>query len=451
MENSSKDAIRVPPHSNDAEKSILGGILLDNYSINICLEVITSEDFFVKSNKIIFDTMVELDTAGSAIDLVIVKESLEKKNQLESIGGILYLSSLLDAIPTSANILHYAKIVKEKSILRKILTSSKDLLDKCYTANVDSSEILMNAESAIFEIAQGNVSKGPEVIEKIIPSSLDMINEFYNNRGKIAGIETGFIDFDDKTAGLHSSDLIVIAGRPGMGKTAFSMNIAQFAACEKDAKVLVFSLEMSSEQLAMRMLCSDARIDIHRLRTGFFDKNMKQQINKLNKSAGRLSKAKIFIDDTPGISLLEIRAKARRIKSVVGVDLIIIDYLQLMRGDRRYENRQQEISDISRSLKELAKDLKVPVVTLSQLNRSPEGRNDKRPILADLRESGAIEQDADLVAFIYREDVNSENSEGLNVAEIIIRKQRNGPIGTVKLAFLNYCTRFENLSQNDYS
>jgi len=229
--------------------------------------------------------------AGSAIDLVIVKEVLETKNQLESIGGILYLQSLLEIIPTSANILHYTKIVKEKSILRKILTSSKDLLDKCYTEKADSLEILMTAESAISEIAQGNISKGPESLDKIIPSSLEMINDFYNSKGKITGIETGFIDFDDKTAGLHSSDLIVIAGRPGMGKTAFSMNIAQFAACEKDAKVLAFSLEMSAEQLAMRMLCSDARVDIHRLRTGFFDKNMKQQINKLNKSAGRLSKA----------------------------------------------------------------------------------------------------------------------------------------------------------------
>ncbi|RMF92441.1 MAG: replicative DNA helicase [Candidatus Schekmanbacteria bacterium] len=451
MKNSNKDAIRVPPHSVDAEKSVLGGILLDNYSINICLEVINADDFFVKSNKIIFETMVELDKMGSAIDLVTLKEHLDKKKQLEAVGGILYLSSLLEVIPTSANILHYAKIVKEKSMLRKILSSSKELLEKCYSENADSTELLMEAESQISEIAQGSISKGPMGIDKIIPSSLNIIDEFYHNRGKITGIETGFVDFDDKTAGLHPSDLIVIAGRPGMGKTAFSMNIAQYAACEKDAKVLVFSLEMSAEQLAMRMLCSDARVDIHRLRTGFFDHKMKEQINRLQRSAGRLSKAKIFIDDTPGISLLELRAKARRIKSIFGVDLIIIDYLQLMRGERRYENRQQEISDISRSLKELAKELNVPVIALSQLNRAPEGRTDKRPILADLRESGAIEQDADLVAFIYREDVNAETGSDLNVAEIIIRKQRNGPVGTVKLAFLNYCTRFENLSQNEYT
>ncbi len=451
MENGIKDAIKVPPYSNDAEKSVLGGILLDNYSINICLEVITSDDFFVKSNKIIFEAMVELDREGTAIDLVTLKESLENKHQLETIGGAIYLSQLLEVIPTSANILHYAKIVKEKSILRNILNSSRETLEKCYLESADSTEILMNAESSISEIAQGNITKGPEAIEKIIPSSLEMINEFYSSRGKVTGIETGFIDFDDKTAGLHPSDLVVIAGRPGMGKTAFSMNIAQFAACEKEAKVLVFSLEMSSEQLAMRMLCSDARVDIHRLRTGFFDKNMKQQLQQLNRSAGRLSKARIFIDDTPGITMLELRAKARRIKSVVGVDLVIIDYMQLMRGERRYESRQQEISDISRSLKEMAKDLNVPVIALSQLNRSPEGRNDKRPILADLRESGAIEQDADLVAFIYREDAAGENGDNLNVAEIIIRKQRNGPVGTVKLAFLNYCTRFENLSQNEYA
>ncbi|MBI5375621.1 MAG: replicative DNA helicase [Candidatus Schekmanbacteria bacterium] len=447
MEAVEKSALKIPPHSIDAEKSVLGGILLDNAKIYNCLELISDADFYKKSHQIIFQAMTELERTGVPIDLVTVKDSLERKNQLESAGGITYLSSLLDTVPTSANIEYYAKIVKEKSILRQLLSSSIELQSSCYEGEKDVTDILNSAERNILDITQKSISQGPVPIDKIIPATFKAIENLHKNKGRITGIETGFKEFDEKTAGLHPSDLVIIAGRPGMGKTAFAMNIAQYSAVNNGTKVLVFSLEMSAEQLAIRMLCSHAKVDSHKLRSGYLGN---EHWAKLTTSGGILLHTKIYIDDTPGISIVELRAKAQRLRNLSGVDLIIVDYLQLMRGSRRYENRQQEISDISRSLKGLAKELSVPVIALSQLNRAPEGRTDKRPILADLRESGAIEQDADVVAFIYREDPLNEKNENLNVAEILIRKQRHGPTGEVNLAFLGYCTSFENLGRDEY-
>ena len=434
---------RIPPQNLEAERSVLGGILLENSSINAVIEVLRGEDFYKRAHRIIFSKMIELDGKGEPIDLVSLKEALKKSNQLDEAGGITYLSSLLEAVPTTSNISYYSKLVKEKSLARELLSSATDVVKQCYEGGRDAEELLNLAEKSIYDISQKSISKGPVHLKEIIHESLETIDNIYKNKGLMMGIETGFTDFDHKTLGLQRSDLIIIAGRPSMGKTAFCLNIAAHVAIEKRLPVAVFSLEMSAEQLVFRMLCSESRVDAHKLRTGILENKF---YSKLPIAAGKLSEAPIYIDDSPAISILEMRAKARKLKSSNGLALLIIDYLQLMRGGGRFENRQQEISEISRALKALAKELKVPVVALSQLNRAPEGRSDNRPLLSDLRESGAIEQDADLVAFIYRDELYNKETEDENIAEIIIRKQRNGPVGTVKLVFRSDCTRFENLA-----
>ena len=433
---------RIPPQNLEAERSVLGAILLENSSINVVIEILREEDFYKKAHKIIFSKMVELDGRGEPIDLVSLKDAIKKTNQLDEAGGITYLSSLLEAVPTTSNISYYSKLVKEKSLSRELLSSAADVVKQCYEGGRDAEELLNLAEKSIYEISQRSVSKGPVHLKEIIHQSLEIIDNIHKNKGLMMGIETGFTDFDHKTLGLQPSDLVIIAGRPSMGKTAFCLNIAAHAAIEKNLSVAIFSLEMSAEQLVFRLLCSESRVDAHKLRTGVLEDKL---YSKLSVSAIKFSEAPIYIDDSPAMSILEMRAKARKLKSSTGLDLLIIDYLQLMRGDRRVENRQQEISEISRALKGLAKELKVPVVALSQLNRAPEGRSDNRPLLSDLRESGAIEQDADVVAFIYRDEVYNKDTEEANIAEIIIRKQRNGPVGTVKLVFRSDCTRFENL------
>ncbi len=439
---------RIPPQNLEAEKSVLGGILLENASINTVIELLKEEDFYKKAHKIIFSIMVELDTKEIPIDLVSLKEALKNSNQLDEIGGITYLSSLLETVPTASNISYYSKIVKEKSLLRQLLSSTTSIASLCYEGGSDATELLTKAEKTIYDISQRSVTKGPIPLKDIIHNSFETIDNIYKKGGLASEIVTGFTEFDKLTLGLHPSDLIIIAGRPSMGKTAFCLNIAEHIALKKNLPVVIFSLEMSDEQLFFRLLCSQARIDSHKLRNGFLET---KHYSKLTLAAGKLSEAPLYIDDTPAISMLELRAKARKLKNSIGLSLLIVDYLQLMRGEGRVENRQQEISEISRALKALAKELKIPVMALSQLNRAPEGRTNNRPILSDLRESGAIEQDADLVAFIYRDEVYNKDTEDQNIAEIIIRKQRNGPIGTVKLAFRSECTKFENLSFQEES
>jgi len=434
---------RIPPQNLEAEKSVLGGILLENSSINAILEILKEEDFYKKAHRLIFAKMVELDNKGEPIDLVSLKEALKKANQLDEVGGITYLSSLLETVPTASNISYYSKLVKEKSLARELLSSAINIANLCYEGETDAEELLAKAEKSIYGISQKSISKGPVSLKEIIQSSFETIDNIYKNKGLMTGIETGFIEFDQKTLGLHPSDLIIIAGRPGMGKTSFCLNIAEHVAVEKRLPVVIFSLEMSDEQLFFRLLCSKARVDAHKLRTGYLENKF---YPKLTMAASQLSEAPIYIDDSPTISILEMRAKARKLKSSVGLALLIVDYLQLMRGDGKFENRQQEISGITRALKALAKELKIPVVALSQLNRAPEGRKDNKPILSDLRESGAIEQDADVVAFIYRDEVYNKETKDENIAEILIRKQRNGPIGDIRLVFRSECARFENLS-----
>jgi replicative DNA helicase len=373
---------------------------------------------------------------------------LKDKQQLDQVGGMAYLASLVDNVPSAANVAHYAKIVKEKAILRRLIGTATEILTKSYNAGADVDEVLDEAEHAIFEISENKIRPAFFPIKNIIKDSFKTIEKLYERKELITGVPTGFEKIDDLTSGLQKSDLIIIAGRPSMGKTAFALNIAQHAATDAGIPVAVFSLEMSKEQLALRMLSTAAKVDSQRLRKGFLGET---DWPKLTTAAGRLSEALIFIDDTPAITALEMKAKARRLKAESGLGLIILDYLQLMRGGAYRDSREQEISEISRSLKALAKELNVPVIALSQLNRKVEDRTNRRPHMADLRESGAIEQDADVIAFIYRDEVynKSEDNPEKGLAEIIIGKQRNGPTGMVKLAFLEKYTCFENLAHSE--
>ncbi|PKN20046.1 MAG: replicative DNA helicase [Deltaproteobacteria bacterium HGW-Deltaproteobacteria-6] len=439
---------KLPPQNTEAEQSILGSILLENGSINAALEIINKGDFYSESHRKIFSVIVEMSEKNEPVDLITLSNALKDRSLLDSIGGTAYLASLADNVPSAANVANYAKIVKEKAILRGLIGSATEIINSCYETGSDVDQVLDKAEHNIFEISENKVRPSFYPIKDIVRESFRAIEDLFTRKELITGVATGFEKFDDMTSGLQNSDLIIIAGRPSMGKTAFALNIAQFAALETQTPVAIFSLEMSKEQLAFRMLASEAKVDSQRLRKGFLGET---DWPKLTTAAGRLSEAPLFIDDTPAITVLEMKAKSRRLKADQGLGLIVVDYIQLMRGGGYTNSREQEISEISRSLKALAKELKVPVIALSQLNRKVEDRTDRRPQMADLRESGAIEQDADVIAFIYRDEVYNKSDENPNkgVAEIIIGKQRNGPTGAVRLAFLDKFTTFENLARPD--
>ncbi|HOP99573.1 MAG TPA: replicative DNA helicase [Acetivibrio clariflavus] len=436
---------RIPPQNIEAEQSVLGAILLDKEVLTSVIEIISSEDFYRDDHKEIFDAIIDLYEKGEPIDLITVAERLKLRGTLDSVGGLEYLTSLANIVPTTENAKHYAKIVEEKAILRKLIKVSTNIINMGYEASEEVAYVLDKAEKGIFDILQKRNTQGFVPIKDVLVDTFNRLEELYNSKGYITGIPTGFIDLDYKTAGLHNSDLVLIAARPAMGKTAFVLNIAQHAAIHSKVPVAIFSLEMSKEQLVNRMLASEAMVDSQKMRTGKLEDSDWQ---KVARALGPLSEAPIYIDDTPGASIMEIRAKCRRLKIEKNLGLIVIDYLQLMQGKSgRSENRQQEISEISRSLKILAKEINVPVITLSQLSRAPEQRQDHRPILSDLRESGAIEQDADIVMFLYRDDYYNPDTDKKNVAEVIIAKHRAGSTGTVELAWLGQYTKFANLEK----
>jgi replicative DNA helicase len=433
---------KVPPQNLEAESSVLGGILLENEAINRVLEVLTPEDFYRESHRRIFRAMIEICDRSEPVDLITLSDFLKVKGDLEVVGGSAYLASLASAIPTSANIHFYARIVREKAIRRYLISAATEIATRGYEDQENVDEFLDEAEKVIFDISEKRVRGSFVMIGEMIRDSIKMVERLYERKEMVTGVPSGFKDLDKLTAGFQPSDLIVIAGRPSMGKTALCLNIATHAAFGGHG-VAVFSLEMAKEQLVLRMLCSEARIDHSKVRSGYL---ADREFPALVMAAGRLAETPIYIDDTPAISVLELRAKARRLvrDRDKKIGLIIVDYLQLMRGSGRAPNREQEISEISRSMKALAKELNIPVIAVSQLNRRVEDRGDKRPMMADLRESGAIEQDADVIAFVYREVVYNENADDPNLAEIIVGKQRNGPTGTVRLAFFREFTRFEN-------
>src|SRR5215813_4782036 len=429
------------PSNVEAERSILGAILLDNAVCNQAVELLRREDFFLDSHRRIFDRMVTLSERGASIDHVTLTEELRKAAEFEQVGGHTYLASLIDGVPRTDTIEYYAKIVKAKSQLRKLITASNQIIASCFDEEDEPENIIDRAEALIFQIAEDRVRQGFQYIGEVAQRRLEQIEQMAGRPEMITGVPTGFTDFDQMTSGLQRQDLIIIAARPSMGKTALALNMAQYAA-KNGAVVGIFSLEMSAESLVSRLLCSEARVDAHRLRTGYLNR---EEWARLADALRRLCETQIYIDDTPGVSVLEMRAKARRLKAERGLDMLVIDYIQLMQGRGRIESRQQEVSQISRDLKSLAKELDVPVVALSQLSRAPEQRSEHKPQLSDLRESGAIEQDSDLVCFIYREEVYNPTDENQGTAELIIGKQRNGPTGIVQLAFLKEFTRFENM------
>jgi replicative DNA helicase len=437
------------PHSEEAERSLLGAILVDNQQFERAREILTPRSFYAPRNRQIFDILERLVDAGTALDVVTVKAELEREGLLDEIGGPAYLAELLEGVPRSANVEHYARIVKEKDMLRELIRCTQGILASALEAHDSTEQLLDEAEKAIFQVAEKRLRAGFLPISVTAEQSLQAIEELTRRRELITGVATGYPVLDEMTAGLQRGDLVIIAARPSMGKTSLALNICAHAALNHGRTVGIFSLEMSHQQLFFRLLCSEGHVDAHRLRTGRVDRDEWQGIIKV---FGRLSGAPVYIDDTPGIGIMEMRAKARRLKREKGLDLLIVDYLQLMRGRARYESRQQEISDISRSLKELAKELDLPLVALSQLSRAPEQRGgDRRPQLSDLRESGALEQDADVVMFLYREELYKRDDPDLRgQAELIVGKQRNGPTGTVRLRFIRDFTRFVNPEHREF-
>jgi replicative DNA helicase len=437
-------SLKIPPHSIEAEQAVLGGLFLDAEAWPKVAERLRQDDFYRRDHKIIFNAVASLDAQGHPFDLVTVAEWLESNQQLDDAGGLSYLSALADATPSASNIAAYSDIVRKRSILRQLIRATSDISDTVFNpSGRTSNEILDFAEQTIFEIAEqeSRGRKSYKNLKELLVTTLERIDELFRKKSHITGVSTGFNDFDRQTAGLQKSDLIIVAGRPSMGKTAFAINIAEHAVIKDGISVAVFSMEMSGEQLSMRMMSSLGRIDQHKVRTGKLDD---EDWPRLTSAVEILKDAKLYIDDTPALTPTELRARCRRIAREHGLDMVIVDYLQLMQVNGTKENRATEISEISRSLKAMAKELNIPVVALSQLNRSLEQRPNKRPVMSDLRESGAIEQDADVIVFIYRDEVYDEESPDKGTAEIIIGKQRNGPIGTVRLSFLGRYTRFEN-------
>ncbi|RXE58852.1 replicative DNA helicase [Acetivibrio mesophilus] len=435
---------RIPPQNIEAEQSVIGAILLDKEVLSSVTEIISSKDFYREDHREIFEAIMDLYEKAEPIDLITVSEQLKVRGSLEGVGGLEYLTNLASSVPTTANAKHYAKIVEEKSVLRRLIRASSEIVNMGYEASEEVSYVLDKAEKNIFDVLQKRNTQGFFPIKDVLIDTFNQLEELYNSKGYVTGIPTGFADLDYKTAGLQNSDLVLIAARPAMGKTSFVLNIAQHAAIHARVPVAIFSLEMSKEQLVNRMLCCEAMVDSQKMRTGKLEDSDWQ---KVARALGPLSEAPIYIDDTPGVSVMEIRAKCRRLKIEKNLGLVVIDYLQLMQGRGKGDSRQQEISEISRSLKILAKEIDVPVLTLSQLSRAPELRTDHRPILSDLRESGAIEQDADIVMFLYRDDYYNPDSEKKNIAEVIIAKHRHGSTGTVDLAWLGQYTKFANLEK----
>jgi replicative DNA helicase len=435
---------KIPPQNLDAEQSVLGAMLIDKEAVPRAIEFVRPQDFYRDAHKHVFEAMIDLTERGEAIDLITVTEELRQKGVLDQAGGAAYVAGLANMVPTAANVEYYARIVGEKAMLRMLISVSSRIAAMGYEGNEEIDTLLDRAEQMIFEITQRKAGTGFAAIKAILMDTFERIEYLHNNKGQITGVNSGFVDLDRYTSGFQPSDLIIVAARPSMGKTALCTNFCQNAAVRHNLPVAIFSLEMSKDQLVQRMLCGEAMVDQQRVRTGQLEET---DWNKLTQAAGPLSKAPIFIDDTPGISVMEMRAKARRLKAEKGLSMIVIDYLQLMTGSRKTENRQQEISEISRSLKGLARELDVPVIALSQLSRAVEQRSDKKPMMSDLRESGSLEQDADLVMFIYRDEYYNPESEKRGIAEVIIAKQRNGPVGSVELGFLKEFTRFVNLER----
>ena len=432
---------KLPPQNIDAEISVLGSMLIEEDAVAQAIEVLTPEFFYKDTHKKIFQTLINLFNENKPADLITLTENLEKNGLLEEVGGASTLAFLTTAVPTAANLMHYVRIVKEKYILRHLINNATQIVTDCYDGTQDVEALLDRAEKVIFDITSRKFSGGIVPLKEIIRNQIETIDRLYQRKEHITGIATGFHEFDTQTAGLQSSDLIIIAARPSMGKSALMSCIAEHVGMVVKAPVAIFSLEMSKEQLIQRMLCSCARVNAHKVRTGFLAQS---DWPNLTSAAAKLSEAPIYIDDTPGISILELKAKARRLKAQFDIKLLILDYLQLMQGKANSENRQQEISEISRSLKELARELNVPLIAISQLSRAVESRTDHRPQLSDLRESGAIEQDADVVVLLLREEYYNPTEENRGKAEVIIAKQRNGPVGSIKLAFIHEYTRFEN-------
>ena len=436
---------KVPPHDEDAEQAVLGSMLTDNDAVMAAVEVLKEDAFYREDNKIIYQAILNLYSKSEPIDIITLKDELESMGKFEQVGGFEYLASLPDKVPTTANVQKYIKIVEEKSVLRNLIKTANEIIELGYNPTEDVEDIMDGAEKKIFDIMQSKNTKSYTPIKDVLVESFTNLEKLYNQKQHVTGVPTQFYDLDDKTAGLHGSELILVAARPAMGKTAFALNIATNAALRANVPVAIFSLEMSKDQLVNRMLCSEAMVDSNKVRTGKLDE---EDWTKLAEAIGPLSEAGVYIDDTPGISVMEIRTKCRKLKMEKNIGLVVIDYLQLISGsNKRNGRREQEISEISRSLKVLAKELNVPVIALSQLSRAVEQRDDHRPMLSDLRESGAIEQDADIVMFLYRDDYYNKESAEKDIAEVIIAKQRGGSTGTVKLYWMGNYTKFVNIER----
>ncbi|MEM7079462.1 MAG: replicative DNA helicase [Pseudomonadota bacterium] len=443
-------SLKVPPHSQEAEQSVLGGLMLDNQSWYDLVELVRAKDFYRTAHVIIFEAMMSLANADEPLDAVTVSEQLRSQNLLEKVGGVAYLAELAESTPGASNVLAYAKIVRERSVVRQLIGAANAISEAAFTPDGrDSSALVEMAEKTVFEISENRTQdSGPEKVAPLLQRAVEKVEFLFNNAGAITGVPTGFTDLDKKTAGLQKSDLVIVAARPSMGKTALAINMAEHAVMN-DQATLVFSMEMPSEAIIMRMLSSLGRIDQTRLRTGDLQD---EDWSRFTGAVSQLRDKRLYVDDTPALTPGDMRSRARRVaRECGGLDLIVVDYLQLMRTAEKMESRTGEISEISRSLKALAKEMQCPVMALSQLNRSLESRPDKRPMNSDLRESGAIEQDADVILFIYRDEVYNENTEDKGIAEIIIGKQRNGPIGKVRLSFIGNLTKFENLASDIYS
>ena len=435
-------ALKIMPHSIEAEQSVLGSMIIDKIAIGSAVEILSKEDFYKETHKTIFSAIVDLYYKDSGVDIITLTEKLRANNQLEIIGGITYITELSASIITTSNVQSYIDIVKDKSTLRKLIRASNDIIENSYNKQDNVLDVIETAEKRIFDISSNRDTSDFEAMGTVLERGFLEIEKLFINKGQTTGIPSGFYDLDAKTSGFQKGDMILIAARPSMGKTTFALNIAENAALRSGKKVAIFSLEMSKEQLAYKLLCSEARVDMLKLRTGNIDD---KDWENLARASGPLGSAKIFIDDTAGITVMEMRSKCRRLKIEHGIDIIIIDYLQLMAGSKGTENRQQEVSEISRSIKALAKEMQCPVIALSQLSRAPEARSDHRPMLSDLRESGSIEQDADIVMFLYRDEYYDKETEDKNIAECIISKQRNGPVGTVRFSWMGQFSKFGNL------
>lgn len=433
-------SLKSLPQNIEAEQSVIGSMILDKNSIAQASEVLRSDDFYRENHKVLYSSIMELFQKDIPVDMITLIEHLRSTEKLEGAGGITYITQLCDSVPSTANLHSYIEIVKNKAILRRLIKSSNEIIEESYSQQDNVPKVLDSAEKKIFDISQNRVSNDFEKLSSVLERGFTEIEKLFNNKGEVTGVPSGFPELDEKTSGFQKGDMVLIAARPSMGKTTFALNLAEYAALRASKSIVVFSLEMSKEQLAYKLLCSEANVDMLKLRTGALEDN---DWDNIAKASGPLAESKIFIDDTAGISVMEMRSKCRRIKIEHGIDMIIVDYLQLMSGSG--ESRQQEVSEISRSIKALAKEMQCPVIALSQLSRAPEQRTDHRPMLSDLRESGSIEQDADLVMFLYRDEYYNAETEDKNVAECIIAKQRNGPTGTVKLAWLGQFSKFGRL------